>query len=137
MIHLAPYLNFNGKCTEAMEFYKSCLGGELQLQKISDSPMAEQFPEDQRDGILHAMLTSDAITIMATDAGMPGAETGVDNFSLCLFGDDEQKTTQYFDALSDGATINEKLSKAPWGDIFGSLTDKFGKNWMFNCSPKS
>ena len=136
MIQLSPYLNFNGKCTEAMSFYKECLGGTLELNPIRESPMAEHFPVDQRDGILHAMLTSDHIVIMGTDAGLPGGHKEGNDFSLCLFGDDEEKCHQYFDKLAVGGTIQEKLAKAPWGDVFGALTDKFGKNWMFNCRPK-
>lgn len=137
MIKLAPYLNFNGKCAEAMTFYQQCLGGKLELQKIRDSRMAEHFPKEQQDQMLHSMLTADDIVIMATDAGLPGGHTAGNDFSLCLFGDDEEKFHEYFDKLAEGGKIQEKLAKAPWGDMFGALTDKYGKNWMFNCSPKS
>ncbi|MGB0176234.1 MAG: VOC family protein [Owenweeksia sp.] len=137
MIKLAPYLNFNGKCAEAMTFYKDCLSGTVEMNKIGESPMAEHFPEDQHNGILHSILTSDHITIMGTDAGLPGGHREGNDFSLCLFGDDEKLFHQYFDKLAKGGTVQEKLAKAPWGDMFGALTDKFGKNWMFNCSPKS
>lgn len=137
MIKLAPYLNFNGHCAEAMTFYQQCLGGDLELQKIGDSGMASQFPKEQQEQMLHSMLTANDIIIMGTDSGLPGGHAVGNDFSLCLFGDDEEKCRQYFDKLSEGGKIQEKLSKAPWGDIFGALTDKFGKNWMFNCSPKS
>ena len=137
MIKLCPYLNFNGRCAEAMTFYQQCLGGNLELQKIGDSGMAEHFPKEQHQQMLHSMLTADDIIIMATDAGLPGGHISGNDFSLCLFGDDEDKFHQYFDKLAKGGKIQEKLAKAPWGDMFGALTDKYGKNWMFNCSPKS
>jgi PhnB protein len=64
MAQLNPYLNFDGNCREAMNFYKDCLGGELSIQKVSESPMmADQMPSQMRDSVLHSSLTSDNIIL--------------------------------------------------------------------------
>ena len=67
MGQLNTYLTFNGNCREAMNFYKTCLGGELSLQTIGESPMAEKMPAKMKDCILHSTLANDAMVIMATD----------------------------------------------------------------------
>ncbi|RZK63637.1 MAG: VOC family protein, partial [Pedobacter sp.] len=67
MAHINSYLTFNGNCREAMRFYHDCLGGELTLQSIGESPMAGNMPQIMADKILHAVLTSDEIVIMGTD----------------------------------------------------------------------
>ncbi|HYJ64075.1 MAG TPA: hypothetical protein VEV62_10055 [Parafilimonas sp.] len=67
MATLNPYLNFYGKCTEAMNFYKEIFGGELSIQLAGDSPAKDQMPEDLHKQVLHSHLKSDTIEIMATD----------------------------------------------------------------------
>lgn len=131
------YLNFNGDCAEAMRFYQSALGGELELQPIGTSPMAAHMPHENQDHILHSSLVSGGITIMASDMvhGMK-AENG-SAYSICLVCDGEKELNSYFDKLAAGGIVTEKPARAPWGDVFGMLTDRFGKNWMFNCTPAS
>ena len=67
MIQINAYLTFNGNCREAMTFYQKCLGGELYLQTIGESPMAAQMPPQMKDSILHSTLTNGEAIIMATD----------------------------------------------------------------------
>ena len=66
MTQINAYLNFNGNTREAMSFYQQCLGGELVMQKISESPMAAQMPSEMGPKILHSSLTKNGLVLMAT-----------------------------------------------------------------------
>ncbi len=134
---LAPYLNFNGDCEEAMNFYKSVIGGELEISRFSDFN-AEGLPEDYRDKVMHATLNNGVISFMASD-GMPGrAVTFGDSVNMSIAGTDEALLTKYFDGLSTDGTVTVPLEKQVWGDTFGMFTDKFGIHWMINITqPKT
>ena len=127
---LVPYLNFNGNTKEAMEFYQSVLGGELTLQTFGESGM--EVKGEMKNGIMHAELKNEELTFMASDA-MQTTEMG-DNIHMSLIGTEEEKLTEFFNKLKEGGQIDMPLEKAPWGDIFGMLTDKFGVHWMVNIS---
>lgn len=129
--HLEAYLGFNGDCRDAMEFYKSTLGGELTLQTFGEVP-GDQSAEADKNRIIHAELKSGNIHFFASDS-MPGQDVKVgDNVSLCLGGSDEAHLTDLFNKLSAGGTIDMPLEKQFWGDNFGMLTDKFSIHWMVN-----
>ncbi|HMF71325.1 MAG TPA: VOC family protein [Flavitalea sp.] len=126
------YLNFDGNASEAMNFYKNALGGELELQKVKESAMTSNLPETVQDQILHGCLTNEGIIIMASDmCGMGSMENG-NSVQICLNCDSDEEINTFFNNLSTKATIKEPLSLAPWGATFGMLTDQFGKHWMFN-----
>ncbi len=130
MARLNAYLGFNGQCKEAMNFYKSCLGGELILNTAGDSPIAAQMPAEMRGRIIHSMLSSGKIVLMATDmAGKEGYKPG-NSISLCLVCDSKAETERLFSLLSDGGRINQPLKEEFFG-MFGAITDKYGVNWMF------
>lgn len=131
---LNPYLAFPSTTRQAMEFYKSVFGGTLTMQTFGEAPM--DMPEGKDDLILHAMLESDSLTLMASDGQKDADIVSGTNISLSLSGTDEAKLTQYFEKLSEGGTVGEPLVKAPWGDMFGMLTDKYGIHWMINISPQ-
>lgn len=126
------YLNFDGNCAEAMKFYQEALGGELELQPIGTSAMAEHMPTADPNSILHSMLTSGGITIMASDMMQSVKAENGNMYSICLVCESEEEINRHFNKLSQGGQIIEKLATAPWGATFGMLKDKFGKNWMFN-----
>ena len=89
MAQLVPYVNFNGNTREAMNFYKDCLGGELEIRKVSDVPaMAAQMPPHLKDAVLHSSLVADGITIFASDMNRLKYEEGT-TFSFCLVCKDE------------------------------------------------
>lgn len=129
-VKLNPYLNFRNRTAEAMEFYQSVLGGELTMQRFKDMPM--EMPKEKDELVMHAVLESGSITLMASD-GQPNADVveGT-NVSLSLSGTDGEPLRKYFEGLSAGGTVTEPLMKAPWGDEFGMLTDKFGIHWLVN-----
>ncbi|HVQ44470.1 MAG TPA: VOC family protein [Candidatus Saccharimonadia bacterium] len=132
-VKLNPYLTFNGNTKEVMEFYHTVFGGKLDLSTFGDFPNP---PEGYADKIMHAALTSDDLTIMASE-GMPGGTVNFgDNVSLSLSGDDHEKLTGYFKALSEDGHVTMPLEKQMWGDVFGMLKDKYGINWLVNIDSK-
>jgi PhnB protein len=131
MTHINAYLNFNGRCREAMTFYHECLGGELTMQKVSESPMAAQMPSELSANILHSILTREGIVLMGSD--MLGASLVNGNaISLCLNCSSDEEINEFFDKLSSGGNVKTPLHQTFWGATYGELTDKYGMNWMFN-----
>jgi len=133
MTQINAYLNFNGKCREAMSFYQQCLGGELVMQKISESPMAARVPSEMGAKILHSSLTKDSIVLMASDMMENNLKSG-NSISLCLNCSSDEEINSFFNSLSKDGKIVEPLHQSFWGATFGSLTDKFGITWIFNHS---
>jgi len=132
MAALIPYINFYGRCTEAMNFYKEIFGGELELQKAGDSPAKDQMPEHLHNQVMHSHLKGGTIELMASDmAPTQPTEGNTIYFALICSGEEEARTL--FDKLSAGGKVEQPLTKAFFG-WFGSLEDKFGKHWMFQAS---
>jgi PhnB protein len=133
MAQLTPYLSFDNKqCREAMQFYKDCLGGELTLQTVSSMPeMASMMSPGYGDHIMHATLTSGGITILASDLNRDKMVEG-NMCYLCVHCDNEAQLNEWFSKLAEGGAILQAIGDVPWGALYGELTDKFGKRWMFN-----
>ena len=134
MAILNPYLSFDGNAREAMEFYQSVFGGELTVMTFGDMGASEhEGTPIPSDGVMHAQLTTDeGFTLMGSDhAG--GAEV-TPNGHISLSGDESDLLHGYFDKLAEGGTIDVPLEKAPWGDEFGQVKDKFGLNWLVNIA---
>ena len=126
------YLNFNENCLEAMNFYKDCLGGELTLQKVSEMPeMAAMMPSHFADKILHSTLVSGDIVIMGSDLNRSTPIEG-NTISLCINCDTEEQTRAFFTSLGKNGKVMDELNDMPWGALFGSLVDQYGKTWLFN-----
>ena len=130
---LTPYLLFDGNCAEAMTFYKACLGGELTITTLRDSPMKGQFPTEQHNKVVNARLKSGAIDISASDWLHPTRTLKQGN-TVCLYVSEGtyQELKEMFDTLSEGAdpALQDPLKEMPFGS-YGALTDKFGMRWMF------
>ena len=129
MAQLSPYLKFNGNCRQALEFYKSVLGGQLTLQAIGDSPAARQFPPAMKDKILHGSLAKDGLTIFGSDIATPGLTQG-NNVFFCLVSKSQEEIETLFSKLSQGGKVTTPLKQEFFG-AYGDLADKFGINWMF------
>lgn len=130
---LNPYLSFNGNARQAMDFYTSVFGGELTISTFGEGGMPHD-PADQ-DKIMHAQLTSPSgYWLMGSDTP-PGVPFNPGNtISVSLSGDNEAELRGYWDKLSVGGTVMMPLEKAPWGDSFGMLSDKFGTSWLVNIT---
>lgn len=131
---LNPYLGFRENAREAMTFYQSVFGGDLALSTFGEFHASEDPAE--ADKIMHGMLTaSNGLVLMGADTpnGMDLA-TG-SSISVSLSGDDEAELRGYWVKLTaDGGTVTVPLERAPWGDIFGMCTDRFGTAWLVNIN---
>lgn len=133
------YLNFNGNCEEAFNFYKSAFGGEFTyVGRFNEMPPQEGVPAmSAEDGnkIMHISLPlSETSTLMGSDTGgewAPGFIPG-NNFSISLSPASRQETDKLFASLSSGGKVTMPLAETFWGDYFGMCEDKFGINWMFS-----
>jgi PhnB protein len=125
---LNPYLSFNGKAREAMEFYQSIFGGELAISTFAD----QHVPDAPADGVMHAALEVDGKSLLMGSDGM--GDTKLAGFSLSLSGSNADELRGYFQKLSDGGQVTKPLEKESWGDEFGMITDKFGVDWMVNIT---
>jgi PhnB protein len=130
--YLSPYLAFDGNCREAVEFYQSVLGGNLEVSTFGE--LYPDEPADRKGKIMHSMLQNDVLTFMASDS-QPGMEYNIGNhISLSLAGTDSEQLRRYWDGLSQGGNVIMPLEKQVWGDEFGMFADKFGMTWMVNIT---
>lgn len=128
-INVEPYIFFKGNAAEAMEFYKSVFGGEIESMSYDDMhvPVPEGFTGAN---LMHSSLKKGDVALMASDT-IEASEVAK-KVTISIAGDDEEKLTGIFNALSEGVEVPYPLKKESWGDIFGSFTDKYGVDWMFN-----
>lgn len=133
------YLNFNGNCREAFDFYKSVLGGEYSyITSFGDMPPQEGMPplsDAEKELVMHVSLPVSEETVLMGSDTLPafgGPVTPGDNFSISLNPDSRDEADRLFAALSEGGKVTMPLADMFWGDYFGSLTDRFGINWMVN-----
>jgi PhnB protein len=124
---LGPYINFQGRAREAMEFYHKVLGGNLDLQTLN--AQGEPKPAEPGDRIAHARLEADGARIIASD-GHPDYPAKVgDNMGIALGGTDKGRLTKIFNDLAEAGKSKMPLAEQSGGAV-GWLTDKFGINWM-------
>jgi PhnB protein len=128
MSKINAYITFNGKCREAMTFYKGCFGGELTATTIGESPMAGQFPPDMKNGILHSSLNNNELVLMGTDmVDGEGLQTG-NNIALSVDCTTEDDMNSYFSYLSNGGQVIYPLDNFFAGRM-GVVRDKYGIRW--------
>lgn len=130
---LNPYLGFRDNAREAMEFYRSVFGGELAIHTFAEFHASEEV--DEQDLVMHGQLESPSgFTLMASDTPKSMSYDPGTAITISLSGkpEDDAELRGYWEKLSQGATITMPLDKAPWGDVFGMLTDRFGVNWMMS-----
>ncbi|MGZ4242202.1 MAG: VOC family protein [Actinomycetota bacterium] len=125
---------FDGNCAEAMTFYRECLGGELTLTKLGDTPMKDQFPPEKHHRIINAHLRSGDLEISATDwMASPALEPLQGNtFAIFVVGGSYEELKRVFDNLAVGADKQrfQELHDMPFG-IYGQFYDKYGVQWIF------
>ena len=133
MIRLTPFLLFDGNCAEAMRFYQACLGGDLVLVRLGDTPMKDGFPAEKHDRITYAHLKSNLIEFSATDWLHPTQEPKQGNTTaLYITGSTPVELRAVFDRLSNGANTEffVELKQMPFG-LYGHFTDRYGVGWFF------
>jgi len=126
------YLFFNGRCEEAIEFYRKALGAELQmLMRFKESPQpppANTMPPNWGDKVCHASMRIGETIVMASDGC--GEKAGFDGFTLSFTAPTEADAKRVFAALSEGGQVRMPLTKTFWSSCFGMTADKFGLGWM-------
>ena len=135
MLNLTPFLLFDGNCAEAMTFYQQCIGGELTLTKVRDTPMKAQIPAEKHSRIIYAHLKSAAIEFSATDWLEPSLAPIVGNtVAMYLTAKTYSELKEAFDKLAEGAGKNNfvPLMEMPFG-TYGHFYDKFGVSWFFKA----
>jgi PhnB protein len=133
MLRCTPFLLFDGNCAEAMSFYHSCLGGELVLTKLAETPMKEMFPPEKHERIINAHLKSGAIEISATDwMASPAFEPKLGNMSALFVTGTDAELRAVFDTLAVGAERErfQELHSMPFG-TYGQFYDRYGVQWIF------
>ena len=130
---IEPYLFFNGRCEEAIDFYKKALGAEvLMMMRFKESPEPPQpgmVPAGSEEKIMHASVRIGNANIMASDGHCTG-QTNFQGFSLSITAADEADAKRKFTALAEGGQVQMPLAKTFWSPCFGMVADRFGVGWM-------
>ncbi len=134
---IEPYLFFQGRCEEALQFYQQALGAEVLMKmRYKDSPEpipAGRIPANWTDKIMHCSIRIGANIVMASDGC---SESGkFEGFSLSISVNTEAEAQKVFAALSVGGKVEMPLMKTFWSPCFGMLADKFGIGWMVTVNP--
>jgi PhnB protein len=145
MARVSTYLHFVRNTEEAFNFYRSVFGGEFTggIMRFKDIPPTENnphLPDDDKNLVMHvALQITGGHFIMGSDApeSMGFRVNSGNNVYLNLEPDTREETKRLFNALSAGGTVEMELQDMFWGDYYGSCRDKFGVQWMFNCSEKN
>jgi PhnB protein len=135
-MQIQPYLFFDGRCEEAVEFYRRALGAEVEmLMRYKDSPEPPppgMVPPGFENKVMHTSLRIGDSVLMASDDCCP-AKRAFAGFSLSVSVADAAAAKRCFDALADGGTVTMPLARTFWSPCFGMLTDRFGVGWMVNA----
>ena len=127
------YLFFDGRCEEALTFYRESVGAEVtMLMRFKDSPdpmPADKVPPGSDNKVMHASFNIGETMLMASD-GFAKGETAFKGFSLSLTAADEAEARRLFTALSIGGEVHMPMGKTFWSPAFGMLVDRFGISWM-------
>ena len=125
-----PYLFFDGRCDEALEFYRQALGAEVEmLMRFKDSPEPPACPGASGEKVMHASVRIGDTTLMASDGRCEG-KPSFEGFALSLSVPDEAEAERRFAALSKGGQVQMPLSKTFFSRRFGMVADRFGVMWM-------
>jgi len=128
-----PYLSFNGRCEEAIAFYRKAVGAEvLMMMRFKESPEPPppgMVPPGSENKIMHSSLRIGDSTVMATDGGCQG-NASFQGFSLSLTVPSEAEADRVFAALAEGGEVRMPLTKTFFSPRFGMLADRFGVGWM-------
>jgi PhnB protein len=132
---IQPYLNFNGRCEEAIEFYRKALGAEVaMLMRFKDAPDPSMRTPSSENKVMHANLRIGETVVLASDGRCTG-QMNFAGFSLSLTVKDVADADRFFAALSDGGQVQMPLDKTFFSPRFGMVADRFGVSWMIYVTP--
>jgi PhnB protein len=129
-MQVQPYLSFEGRCEEALEFYRRALGAEVQmLMRFKDSPDPGSCPAGAGDKVMHVSFRIGDTTVMASDGRCQG-QPSFQGIALSLTAADDAEAERLFGALAEGGQVQVPLAKTFFSSRFGMLSDRFGVPWM-------
>ena len=138
-MQLQTYLFFDGRCEEAVEFYKRVLGAEVtMLMRFKDSPEPPQpgmVPPGSEDKVMHMSFRVGETTVLASDGRCQG-KPSFQGFSLSLTVPNESEAERRFAALADGGQVQMPMTKTFFSPRFGMVADRFGVSWMIYVTPQ-
>ena len=138
MTKLNPYLNFEGTCEEAFNFYKSVFGGDFigGIYRVKDAPGTEQLSDKEKEYVIHIALPVGNDLLMGADCVESFGQKLIrgNNNYISIFPQSKDEADRLFNALSQDGVIEMPIEDQFWGDYFGSFIDKFGVSWMINFS---
>ena len=137
-MQVQPYLFFDGRCEEALEFYRTTLGAEVtMLMRVKENPdpiPPDMYPPGSEDKVMHASFTIGETTLMASDGRAQGKPV-FQGFSLSLSAPTDAEAQRLFSALGDGGQVQMPLGKTFYASSFGMVADRFGVSWMIIVAP--
>ena len=129
-MQVQSYLFFNGRCEEAIEFYKNTLGAKVEmLMRFKEAPGDHKCSPGTEEKVMHSCLRIGETAVMASD-GMAQGKPEFKGFSLTINAKDRAEADRLFGALSDGGQVHQPLIETFFSPRFGMLADKFGVGWM-------
>ena len=129
-MQIQPYLFFDGRCEEAIEFYRRALGAEVSmLMRFKESPEPASIPAGSGDKVMHASFRIGETTVLASDGHCLG-RPDFQGFSLSLTVPDDAQAEKLYTALADGGKVQMPLAKTFFSSRFGMVADRFGVSWM-------
>jgi PhnB protein len=127
---IQPYLFFDGRCEEAIEFYKKALGAKVEmLMRFKEAPDQSMMAPGSGEKVMHSALKIGDATVLASDGHCAG-KPKFDGFSLTIYAKNEAEADKWFGALGEGGEVRMPMGKTFFSPRFGMLADKFGVGWM-------
>jgi len=134
-VQILPYLFFDGRCEEALDYYRQALDAEVgMLMRYKDSPEPPppgMLPTGSENKVMHATFRIGNAVVMASDGSCAG-QPNFQGFSLSLIVADADQADRFFNALADGGQVQMPLGETFWSPRFGMVSDRFGISWMIN-----
>lgn len=129
-MHVQPYLFFDGRCDEAIEFYKKTLGAKVEmLMRFKDSPDPSQCTPGTEDKVMHAQVRVGETLVLVSDGRAQG-KPKFEGFALSIYASNEAEAERLFAALGQGGQVQMPMAKTFFSPRFGMLSDRFGVMWM-------
>jgi PhnB protein len=135
-MQVQPYLFFDGRCEQAMDFYKKTLGAKVEMMmRFKESPNPEMNPPNSGEKVMHACLRIGDTQVMASDGNCTGKPT-FQGFSLTINAENRAEAEQRFNALAEGGQVQMPLNETFFAERFGMVADRFGVAWMVIAGQK-
>jgi PhnB protein len=136
-MQIQPYLFFDGRCEQALDFYKQTLGAKVEaLMRYKDNPDPKYNPPNSDDKVMHACVRIGDTQVMASDGNCQG-KPSFQGFSLTINAADAAEAKQRFNALAEGGQVQMPLNETFFAKSFGMVADRFGVSWMVIAGPKN